>query len=685
MARARRPRSATKSLGEDRRKIHPKLRMVANGSAAVNAVRASQAAYLTVDSAALLRDIPVEPHLALAEAPRRPTKPKLKAIPDQISASVFVQTSRAVTRDDLPGEVTAGSGRLFSLKIPLASLRRLARAPAVTLVEPADTLAPPRPVITAGSARAPSVSRRRFGSAARHREGEGVLMGIVDVQGFDFAHADFLDDQGRTRFVRIWDQGGAGRPNPAGFGYGAEIRTEHMHAAQQASAARGLPATELEPQSQMAEASHGTHVASIAAGRRGVCRKAAIAAVLVSLPEEDFDRRRSFYDSSRIVHAVQYLVALGEELGMPVSINISLGTNGHAHDGSSVGSRWIDSLLSVPGRAVTVAAGNAGQEGPEFSGDDGYVMGRIHTSGQLLSRGLTADIEWVVAGNGVEDVSENELELWYGPQDRFAISICPPGGEWIGPIRPLEYLENLQLPGGSFLSVYNELYYPSNGSNYISVYLSPYFSPEGVIGVLPGTWKVRLHGEEVRDGRFHAWLERDDPRPAGRQGERALWSFPSFFSERSNVDDSSISSLACGQNIIAVANLDEARERIAASSSEGPTRDGRPKPDCAAPGTDVVAANGFADQEWVAMSGTSMASPHVAGLVGLMLAVEPRLTASQVRGIIQRTARPLPGASYQWQKGAGFGRLDEEACLEEAGRINDRRDRTPEHPGGPLR
>ena len=41
---------------------------------------------------------------------------------------------------------------------------------------------------------------------------------------------------------------------------------------------------------------------------------------------------------------------------------------------------------------------------------------------------------------------------------------------------------------------------------------------------------------------------------------RRIFRFPSFFSEKSNVDSHSITSLACGQNVIAVANLDAARD-----------------------------------------------------------------------------------------------------------------------------
>jgi subtilisin family serine protease len=94
----------------------------------------------------------------------------------------------------------------------------------------------------------------------------------------------------------------------------------------------------------------------------------------------------------------------------------------------------------------------------------------------------------------------------------------------------------------------------------------------------------------------------------------------------------------------------------------------------AAPGTDIIAANGFAGANdlWVKMTGTSMASPFVAGVVGLMLACEPRLTAAQIEGILQRTARPLPGNAFAWNIDAGFGMIHPAACLAEAETVNTR-------------
>jgi len=668
-------------LGENFRKAQPKLRVITNGDAEVNAVRALQCSALAVDyGSTVLEEVesvevaqmaPVDYKKVASKA----KKGKLKTIAAEASVNVFVQSN----------------GKLKTATVRLKDLKQLLDRNDVAYVEAGENLKPPKPVITNGNPAAPKSSERNLGSAAEHKFGEGVLIGIIDVQGFDFSHPDFLDDKGKTRFLSIWDQGGDG-PSPYKqqkllgqeisnmFDYGKEILKDQMDAALAAAPKLGIPAYELEPQSQMANGSHGTHVASIAAGNRGVARKAGIAAVLINIPEEemsDFERRRtSFYDSTRIAHAVDYLLAVAD--GRAISINISLGTNGHAHDGSNPLSRWIAGWLNFPGIAVTAAAGNAGQEAGETPDDLGYIMGRIHTSGQIPSRGLTADIEWQVAGNGISDISENELEIWYSPQDHFGVSVRPPGMGWTEIVKPRQFVENRQLSDKSLLSIYNERYHPANGLNCISIYLSPFLNKDFVIGSSAGLWKVRLHGIEIRNGAYHGWIERDDPRKLGREGEKDVWLFPSFFSEKSNVDNSSVSSLASGYGIISVANLNEPGEAINITSSQGPTRDGRFKPDIAAPGTDIVAANGFGDEDkrWIGMSGTSMAAPYVTGLIGLMLAICPKLTAAQIEGIIQSTARPLPGGSYKWIDSAGFGRIDPKACLKEAKEVNTRRNIT---------
>ena len=66
--------------------------------------------------------------------------------------------------------------------------------------------------------------------------------------------------------------------------------------------------------------------------------------------------------------------------------------------------------------------------------------------------------------------------------------------------------------------------------------------------------------------------------------------------------------------------------------------------DVAAPGTWVVGPyqTNSGQTSYYYLGGTSMASPHVAGIVALMAEKKPLLTASQAEAILQASALPLP-------------------------------------------
>jgi subtilisin family serine protease len=675
-------------------KVHPKLRMWANCDPVINQARAELVSTLSTSAKAVpMREAGAVPK-TLGRREKAPAAKKRWQTDTRTRVNVFVEL-RHPDAERIPGEKDR-QGTIAMAELSLEEARALAQKPSVAMVTPAEALKFSQPAQGRPAKLKPPSRKVELPKGSTP---EPVLVGIIDVQGFDFTHADFLVKRGKkteTRFARIWDQGGSMRPPPAykdskgkaRFAYGAEITSQHMNNAIANTNKAGIPARDIEPQSQMVPGSHGTHVASTAAGANGVCPQAVIAGVLISLPQEDLDRRKSFYDSSRLVDAVEYLMMVAQELGetlnkgerkgkpLPISINISLGTNGDAHDGSSPICRWIENALTTAGRCVSVAAGNAGQSEPSEPGDMGYVLGRIHTAGKIPSKGLTTHLEWTVVGNGRADISENELEIWYSAQDRFRVSILPPNSsQWIGPVDPRQYIQNKQLADGTFVSIYNEVYHPVNGANQIAIYLSPNLTPGNIIGIASGTWTVQIEGTDVRDGSFHGWIERDDPFDVGRVGDKEAWRFPSFFTEKTNVPVCQVSSLACSPRILSVANLDSKKGRIHVSSSQGPTRDGRWKPDVAALGTDVVAAFGFGDADspqWIPMTGTSMASPYVAGVAALMLSVAPRLNAAQINGIMQRTARPLPGKTYQWATDAGFGIIDPVECLREAVNANQR-------------
>ncbi len=130
------------------------------------------------------------------------------------------------------------------------------------------------------------------------------------------------------------------------------------------------------------------------------------------------------------------------------------------------------------------------------------------------------------------------------------------------------------------------------------------------------------------------------------------------------------------QQVISVGAVDRF-ENIAFFSSRGPVEvDGsnRVKPDIMAPGSDVVSA--YPGNSYRSLQGTSMAGPHIAGVVALMWSANPQLVGeiSATEEILLNTARPLTATADDCgsQSGTvpnnlqGYGLVDAYAAVEQA-------------------
>jgi subtilisin family serine protease len=114
-------------------------------------------------------------------------------------------------------------------------------------------------------------------------------------------------------------------------------------------------------------------------------------------------------------------------------------------------------------------------------------------------------------------------------------------------------------------------------------------------------------------------------------------------------------------NVIAVGAYDLSGA-IADFSSRGPTSDGRVKPDVSAPGSGIhssVPGSGYGSQ-----SGTSMAAPHVAGTIALMMSAEPALRGDydlvyeMLTGSARYTEDDQCGGTAEANNVHGYGRID---------------------------
>lgn len=471
------------------------------------------------------------------------------------------------------------------------------------------------------------------------QQGSGTIVGIVDF-GCDFMHDNFRNDDGSTRLLGIWDQNApANATSP--FGYGRFYDRAAIDAALQTSDPyKSLGYAPRQDLHLPSPGTHGTHVMDIAAGNGrgsdlpGVAPKADLLFVdpaTSDIPWSGADVvGMSFGDSVQLLEAVRYIFDFADST--PCVVNLSLGTNGGPHDGTSLVEQGIDGMLTeAPNRAVVIAASNSFADG-------------IHVQGDVASNGTT-DVKWKVSSS---DSTANEIEFWYGAEDTFGAELISPENESLGFIALGDNGRLTDDNDNTLLFVSHRQGDPNNGDNTLGIFLE---------NELPsGTWTIRLHGESVSNGHFHGWIERDD------RGQ-------SQFAEPHD-NTYTIGSISTGQHSIAVGSFDAHKpdKPLSWFSSAGPTRDGRQKPEISAPGHAVLAAHSRTTNGVVSKSGTSMAAPAVSGVIALALSeahhLGRELQINEIREMMLQTAQSNPpGGASDWDDRYGKGRIDANAIL----------------------
>ena len=184
----------------------------------------------------------------------------------------------------------------------------------------------------------------------------------------------------------------------------------------------------------------------------------------------------------------------------------------------------------------------------------------------------------------------------------------------------------------------------------IEVYLVIYPANSSAPIDVTGTWSVTLTGSIINVGTFDAWIVcggvhcdfdgGDDELTVGEPGVAAdAITVGSYTTKPSWTSTDGTEYCFCPPPTAG---------EISSFSSRGPTRDSRQKPDITAPG-EVIASSLSSNASEVAplilpdnvhsiKQGTSMATPHVAGAVALLLAENPTLDAAEIKALLQSHA-----------------------------------------------
>lgn len=516
----------------------------------------------------------------------------------------------------------------------------------------------------------------------------GVIDGGIDILHGAFREPDSVDDngkqvRGRTRLLAVWDQRTNTGPAPDGFPMGT------LHTAEDIN--RYIDNQRVERGLGRDASGHGTHVASIAVGTplpdhgfpQGVAPKARLVVVITGRNAYEIGSPNSLGYSVSHAAALQFIdqIATGDlpddqihsihgmevgnfrakygEQGLPVVVNVSQGMNSGAHDGTSLVETMFDDFCEngrKSGRVVVKSAGNdrqkAGHASVKISGN---------SMEKLTWESLPPDpaVSYTQRGRDV-------IELWFDALHPLTFRLVSPGGEASAAVDAATMNVSDSFSTGNQYSINYSRLFRDNGCSRVRIEIKR--GSAAVIEAGPtgpparrGAWTLEIiSGVLFPTIEIDAWIDRTDFTPARFIG--------------SHVDQNrTLSVPGTAQSVITVGAI-EAKRPIAVGdfSGYGPTRDQRKQPQICAPGVAIRAARGGAGEfDLRPDNGTSMASPHVAGAVALVLSQgwKHKDALNSVPNARQITGAFGPNHA-NWHPGRGFRVLDVKDLLEQFATAN---------------
>jgi subtilisin family serine protease len=538
--------------------------------------------------------------------------------------------------------ISSRIGDIVTCRASAAAVQALARDGDVLAIEASRPAGPRDCAVSLPFIRADVVHGQASADAAGER-GEAALVAVLD-SGIDILHEAFLDDSGASRIVAVWDQTDDGAPVEAAPIVDGRRLYGRLHTAEDIRRyvrERAVP----RPLGRDLPGGHGTHVASIAAGRHagdfagGVAPASKILVVKTALDVDRADPVSIGYSKSH-VDALAFVRQVAGELGLPVVVNVSQGMNAGAHDGTSLLERAFDAFSDggrAPGRVVVKSSGNE----------------RAKQGHAQLKLGQEAEDSLVWEGDSVR--SSDVLELWFSSRNDYSFKLVAPSGEATPAVSPdSAVLIGHVLRSGNHVDLSYTRFHHDAGDSRLLVAIRG-----GARGaVVNGRWTLVIVARRVVDaGDIHAWIERTSSTSV---------EFKTHVSERYT-----LSIPGTASTVIAVAAVESRRPfHVASFSSYGPTRKEAPKPEVAAPGIAIAAARAGSCTGVSVLSGTSQAAPHVTGTVALALSrrakqraagvAAAQLNAVQLRAMLIATTQ---GRDAPFSEGIGFGVIDVERFL----------------------
>ena len=544
-------------------------------------------------------------------------------------------------------------GDVVTLRVPVERLDILESSPTIISYDLARPVSP-HLQNTLFDTRADSVQQGL--DLPRGYTGKNVLIGITDW-GFDYTNPNFYDSTRREyRIYKVWDQFKLSGPAPAEFGYGTELTTKEA-----------LLDAKCDTPGVYNYSTHGSHVAGIAGGSGCGTKYKGMA------PDANFMFVSFKLNEAGALDAFAWLKNRAREAGKRLVVNMSWGMYAFgANDGTSLMSQAINSYADS-GVVFVSSAGN--------NGDVNFHLMKVFDS---LPDTLRSVVQFDASGVG------EGISAWGNVGGRLKIGLAFSSGDSIFVRTPFyETDQNVFYCDTSLIIGSDTVRYD------VSMESSNVNSgrPYAFFNIDKSGYKVHLFATAQLGDTVHLWNVYNKEDHAGNTGvafvsdglEGYVGGDKKYGLSEPTIADKCITVAAHYADRLNLRDSSYTEGNIAGFSSYGPTLTNRNKPEISAPGVSVVSStNSYTTTpitpvhtiiyrqrpyHFTALSGTSMASPTVTGVVALMLEANPYLSVDQIRDIIISTARTdrTTGSignncSIRW----GYGKIDAMAAVKKA-------------------
>ncbi|MGN1246695.1 MAG: S8 family peptidase [Muribaculaceae bacterium] len=581
-----------------------------------------------------------------------------------VMAFVTITGNKLPDFNSFDAEVVSHHSNIVLVRVPIDNINPLANEPEV------KRIAIERPLkmknnLTREQSLVDQV-HATLDNAGNAIKGKDVVVGIIDT-GIDYNHITFKDAEGNSRVKRVIN-GTKKISTPSQI---ASLTTDNT------------------------SEDHGTHVAATAAGSytangfHGMAPEADL--VLCGL-------KNNFSDAS-LLTSCEYIIEYAKSENKPCVINMSIGHNSGPHDGNEEFNRMLESLADE-GVIFCIASGN-----------EGDLQIYLHKQFQVEegSEEVTDSVKTVIAdySYGGEYYENSTVEVWnyFGqvPQVEFYVVKRTGSTNTI-----LLTSERIALADDQSSKTWR-LSTTDAYTDFKKYYTVGYFNPDIVVSMSRidgyGTVSITINGTSVSSNYYIGM---------GLYGPNGMeihaWgadSYTEFRQNGSNIftpgdNSKSFNPMCVGNASISVGAWNTRNKYTSLNGREysyseyGAVGDrtsfsswgegflGDSYPDICAPGLTVFSAYNTYNKEyntdktyyvdkqtvngknyyWGQMSGTSMATPAVTGIIATWLQANPSLTSSEVRDIINETAIVDSYVSSATDCSWGAGKIDANAGLQ---------------------